>query len=150
MRIRLTLSILLIVLVVSCGNSQNRDIEKVLDTREKAFETKDEDLYMSLISPEYKQEKKGKIIGPEEVRKNFNVNTKLFDSVSLSTSDRTIYRDGDKAEVFQKTVVNAEDADGRKKLTLNEKMVLARENGKWLIVKESDEDFFYGFVFGQN
>lgn len=150
MRIPLFFSILLIVLVVSCGNSQNRDIEKVLDMREKAFETKDEDLYMSLISPEYRQEKKGKIIGPEEVRKNFNVNVKLFDSVSLSTSDRTIYRDGDKAEVFQKTIVNARDEEGNKKLKLNEKMTLARENGEWLIVKESDEDFFYGFVFGQN
>jgi ketosteroid isomerase-like protein len=150
MRIPLSFSILLIVLVVSCGNSQNRDIEKVLDMREKAFETKDEDLYMSLISPEYSQEKKGKIIGPEEVRKNFNINVKLFDSVSLSTSDRTIYRDGDKAEVFQKTIVNARDDEGNKKLKLNEKMTLAKENGKWLIVKESDEDFFYGFVFGQN
>lgn len=150
MRIRLSFSILLIVLVVSCGNSQNRDIEKVLDTREKAFETKDEGLYMSLISPEYKQEQKGKIIGPDEVRKNFNINVKLFDSVSLSTSDRTIYRDGDKAEVFQKTIVDARDDEGNKKLKLNEKIALARINGKWLIVKESDEDFFYGFVFGQN
>jgi len=150
MRIRLSFSILLIVLVVSCGNSQNRDIEKVLDTREKAFETRDEGLYMSLISPEYEQEQKGKIIGPDEVRKNFNINVKLFDSVSLSTSDRTIYRDGDKAEVFQKTIVDARDDEGSKKLKLNEKIALARINGKWLIVKESDEDFFYGFVFGQN
>lgn len=150
MRSCLSVLLLLIVLIVSCGNGENRDIEKVLDTRAKAFETKDVELYMSLISPDYRQEKKGKVIGPEEVRKNFNINVKLFDSVSLSTSGRTIYRDGDTAEVFQKTVVNARDAEGKKKLRLNEKMVLARENGKWLIVKESDEDFFYGFVFGQD
>ena len=105
---------------------------------------------MSLISPDYKQEEKGKMIGPEEVRKNFNINVNLFDTVSLTTSGRTIYRNGDTAEVFQKTIVDAEDADGKRKLRLNEKMVLAKEGGKWVIVKESDEDFFYGFVFGQN
>jgi len=28
--------------------------------------------------------------------------------------------------------------------------LLAKENGKWVIVRESDEDLFYGYVFGRN
>ncbi|HET7289690.1 MAG TPA: hypothetical protein VFJ67_04555 [Thermodesulfobacteriota bacterium] len=121
-----------------------------MSIRAKAFETKDADLYMTLIAPDYKQEKKGKTIGPGEVKKNFEVNVKLFDTIRLTSTDRTIYTEGDRAEVFQKTIIDATDDQGKSRLRIKEKLSLARENGKWLIVRESDEDFFYGYVFGRS
>lgn len=147
MRTLLCISLILTLFAVSCGSDEQRAIDEVLSVRQKAYETKDADLYMTLIAPDYKQEKKGKTIGPAEVKKNFEVNVKLFDTVRLTSTDRTIYTEGDKAEVFQKTLVDATDDEGRSRMRIKEKLTLARENGKWVIVKESDEDFFYGYVF---
>jgi ketosteroid isomerase-like protein len=150
MRSLLCISLILALFVVSCGSDEQRAIEEVMSLRQKAFETKDADLYMTLIAPDYKQEKKGKTIGPGEVKKNFEVNVKLFDTIRLTSTDRTIYTEGDRAEVFQKTIIDATDDQGKSRLRIKEKLSLARENGKWVIVRESDEDFFYGYVFGRS
>lgn len=150
MRILLSLFLVLAFFVASCGSDEQRAIMEVISLRTQAFETKDVALYMSLIAPDYRQEKKGKVIGPEEIKKNFEVNVKLFDSVRLTHSDRTIYYDGDKAEVFQRTLVDARDDEGKSRLRLKEKILLEKENGKWVIVRESDEDFFHGYVFGRS
>jgi ketosteroid isomerase-like protein len=150
MRIPLCFFLVLSCLILSCGNSEDKAIEDVLSVRKQAFETKDVGLYMTLIAPDYRQEKKGKIIGLEEIKKNFEVNIKLFDTVHITHSDRTIYKDGDKAEVFQKTQVDALDDEGKNRLNLKEKILLAKENGEWVIVRESDEDLFYGYVFGRS
>ena len=150
MRTLLSLSVIFTLFVLSCASDDQRAIEEVMSVRAKAFETKDAALYMTLIAPDYKQEKKGKTIGPEDVKKNFEVNVKLFDTIRLKSTDRTIYTEGDKAEVFQKTVIDATDDQGKSRYRIKERLSLARENGKWLIVRESDEDFFYGYVFGRS
>lgn len=150
MRILHCVFLALILFAASCGGDQDKAIEEVMALRTKAFETKDADLYMTLIAPDYRQEKRGKTIGPAEIKKNFEVNVKLFDTVSITNTDRTIYKDGDRAEVYQKTLVDARDDEGRSRLKLKEKLLLARENGKWVIVRESDQDLFYGYVFGRN
>jgi ketosteroid isomerase-like protein len=149
MRVLPCLFLVLTFFAASCGNDEDRAIVEVLSRRTEAFETKDAALYMTLIAPDYRQEVKGKVIGPEEIKKNFQVNVKLFDEVSLKHSDRTIYREGGRAEVFQRTVVNARDDQGKSKLRIKEKITLAKKDGKWVIVRESDEDFFYGYVFGR-
>jgi ketosteroid isomerase-like protein len=150
MRTLLCISLILALFLVSCASDDQRAIEEVMSLRQRAFETKDADLYMTLIAPDYKQEKKGKTIGPGEVKKNFEVNVKLFDTIRLTSTDRTIYKEGDRAEVFQKTIIDATDDQGKSRLRIKEKLSLARENGKWVIVRESDEDFFYGYVFGRS
>jgi ketosteroid isomerase-like protein len=150
MRILLCILLVFALFVASCGNDEDRAIEEVLSLRTEAFEKKDAALYMTLISPGYRQEKKGKVIGPGEIKKNFEVNVKLFDKVRLTHSDRTIYRDGGRAEVFQRTLIDAEDDQGKSKLRIKEKILLVKENGKWVIVRESDEDFFYGYIFGRS
>jgi SnoaL-like domain len=150
MRIPLYLSLIIICLIVSCGNSEDRAIEEVLSTRNKAYETKDVDLYMTLIAPDYKQVKNGKVIGVAEVKKNFLTNVSLFDTIDLANSDRTIYRDSNKAEVAQITLVNAVVNKTKSRFKVNDRIVFENRNGKWLIVKESDADFLEGFVFGGN
>ncbi len=148
MRTLFCLSVIFTLFLASCASDDQRAIEEVMSIRAKAFETKDAALYMTLIAPDYKQEKKGKPIGPGDVKKNFEVNVKLFDTVRLTSTDRTVYTEGDKAEVFQKTVIDATDDRGKNRYRIKERLSLAKENGKWLIVRESDEDFFYGYVFG--
>lgn len=150
MRALVCLTIILTLFAASCRSDDQKAIGEVMSLRKKAFETKDAELYMTLVAPDYKQEKRGKTIGPVEVRKNFEVNVKLFDTVRLTSTDMTIYTEGDRAEVFQKTLVEATDDQGKSRMRINEKLSFARENGKWLIVKESDEDFFYGYVFRRN
>ena len=142
------IALLFILLAASCGGQGDKEIDQVLDTRTKAFETKDLPLYMTLISPDYKQEKKGKTIDLEEVEKNFRINVDLFDKLSVRNADRTINSDGKKAQVVQKTYVDASIDESKSKFRIIEKLSLARVNGKWLIVEESDADFFTGYVFG--
>lgn len=141
-------ALLFIVLIASCGGQGDKEIDQVLDTRTKAFETKDLALYMTLISPDYKQEKKGKTVGLEEVEKNFRINVELFDKLAVRNADRTISSDGKKAHVVQKTYVDASIEGSKSKFRIIEKISLAKVNGKWLIVEESDADFFTGYVFG--
>lgn len=148
-RLIVFLSILFITAAAaSCGGGGDREIDRVLDTRTKAFETKDAALYMTLVSPDYNQEKKGKAVGPEEVEKNFRINVDLFDKLSVRNADRTITSDGRKAHVVQKTYVDASIDGSKSKFRIVERISLAKIDGKWLIVEESDADFFTGYVFG--
>jgi hypothetical protein len=144
MRLLSFLFTLLILFAVSCGNP----IEKVLSDREEALETKNVDLYMSLISPSYSLEKDNKVIGVEEVRKNFLSNVTLFDNLEISHTDRSIYDKGQKTEVVQMVVVVATVNEYKSRFRINERIELAKIDGKWRIVKESDADFLERFVFG--
>jgi len=152
MRKRRTISFfsifVLISLIVSCGNSDKKEIEELLSRRQKAFETKDFDLYLTCISQDYKEEKEGNVIGIEEIKKNFLSNVSIFDQIKISYSDRTIYQNGEKAELVQKTAVEVKIENDNSRFQINEKIGLEKINGKWEIVKESDGDFLKGFVFG--
>ncbi|MCK5391828.1 MAG: hypothetical protein KAJ31_05330 [Deltaproteobacteria bacterium] len=148
MRLPFYLFILFLIFVVSCGNPENKEIEKILSDREEALETKNVDLYMSLISPSYNQEKNNKAIGLEEVRKNFLSNVTLFDNLEISHANRSIYERDDNTEVVQLTVVDASVNDTKSRFKVNERIQLAEIDGKWFIVKESDADFLERFVFG--
>lgn len=148
MRLPSYLFILFLIFVVSCGNPENKEIEKILSDREEALETKNVDLYMSLIFPSYNQEKNNKAIGLEEVRKNFLSNVTLFDNLEISHANRSIYERDDNTEVVQLTVVDASVNDTKSRFKVNERIQLAEIDGKWFIVKESDADFLERFVFG--
>ena len=78
--------IVLLIFVASCGcgNPQNEEIEKFLSTREQAFETKDADLYMTLLAPDYSVEKNNKTIDAEQAKKNFLANVTLFDDLKIT------------------------------------------------------------------
>jgi len=148
MRLLSSIFILFALLITSCGNQQNEEIEAVLSKREHAFETQDVDLYMSLISPDYNQEKNNKAIGVEEIKKNFLSNVTLFDNLEMSYADRSIYDKAQKTEVVQITIVDVAVNETKSKFKINERIQLSKIDGKWLIVKESDADFLERFVFG--
>ncbi|MEQ9619308.1 MAG: nuclear transport factor 2 family protein [Deltaproteobacteria bacterium] len=113
MRLAVCCSVIIFTLLISCGSGENREIEEALDTRTRAFETKNADLYMSLISPDYRQEKKGKVVGVDGIKRNFESNVTLFDTLDVTNRDRTVYTQGDKAEVVQITDVSVTLVDSR-------------------------------------
>lgn len=138
----------LLLLIGSCGKSDENEIEELLSRRHKAFESKDVDLYLSCISPDYKEEKGDQVIGLEDLKKTFLSNVSIFDQIEISYSDRSMYQQGEKAEVVQKTAVEVTIENDQSRFQINEKIGLGKMKGKWAIVKESDADFLRGFVFG--
>lgn len=148
MRLLLYLWIMPLLFLLACGNSQNKEIEEVLTVREEALETKNSDLYLTLISPDYSEEREGSTLTLEDVKKNFLTNVSLFDDLEIAHTDRSIYLKGNEAEVFQITKVTASINDSKSVFKLSEKIGLEKIGDKWLIVKESDADYFDGYVFG--
>ena len=131
-----------------CGNPQNEEVEKFLETRERAFEAKDVELYMTLLAPNYNVEKNNKTIGSEEAKKNFLANVTLFDDLNITHANRSIYERHDKTEVVQLIVVDATVNETKSRFKVNERIQLSKIDGNWYIVEESDADFLERFVFG--
>jgi hypothetical protein len=140
---------ILLSISTSCGNSDREKIEEVLSKRKKAFETKNLELYLSCISPNYREEKSGQVIGIENLKRNFLSNTSIFDRIKISYSNRTIYLNGEKADAAQRTAVEVKLEKEEGHFTLKENIGFEKIDGKWLISKESDADFLKGFVFGE-
>lgn len=136
------------ILFVSCGNSDRRQIEDLLSNRQKAFETKNVELYLTCVSPEYSDSNSGKQIGIEDIKKRFLSNVSIFDSIKIRSKDVSVYINNDKAIVVQKAEVKLKIENDESLYKVNEKLSFGRVNGKWKIVKESDADFLEGFVFG--
>ena len=151
MRKRVLLAFTLIFLLInSCGNSDKKEIEELLSRRQRAFETKNLELYLSCVAPDYNQKKGDEVIDIEHIKKNFLSNVSIFDQIRITQSDRTIYPNGDKAEVVQKIAVEVQIEKNQSRFQVKEKIGFEKIKGKWLIVKESDADFLEGFVFGGN
>ncbi|NIX15936.1 MAG: hypothetical protein GWN11_08650, partial [Candidatus Dadabacteria bacterium] len=101
------LTMLFVIPVLSCGNADNNDIKKVLSDRQTAFETKDLQLYLTCISPDYSQKVGDSVVGIEELSKNFQTNTTVFDTLKITRKDISIYMKGQGiAEVYQKSLFN--------------------------------------------
>lgn len=140
---------ILLLLSFSCGNTDNKEIKKILSDREAAFENKDPKLYLSCISPDYKQQTEDQVIGTEELKKRFDSNTTVFDEVIIKRKDINIYMKSESlAEVYQKSLFNLKIEKETSTYKTVEKILLEKKNGSWKIVKEADIDLFRGFVFG--
>jgi hypothetical protein len=137
-----------VVLLASCGNSDRKDIESVLSQRQKALETKNLVLYLECISPDYRVVKNGEVIDIAKLKKQFKTNVSLFDDIQITSKDRSIYIEGNRASVAQRTDVKLRIDKDKGAFRLNENLMFQKINGKWKIVKESDADFLDGFVFG--
>ncbi|MGB2691745.1 MAG: hypothetical protein WBB48_02590 [Thermodesulfobacteriota bacterium] len=140
--------LLLTLFVLSCGSPQNEEVEAQLAVREKAIETKNVDLYMTLISPDYSVEENIKVIGREAIKKKFMSNVALFDELEITNANRSIYERDGVTEVVQLIVVDALVDDTKNRFKVNERIQFSKIDGKWLIIKESDADFLERFVFG--
>lgn len=149
-RIKALLLFLPFLFLFSCSINDNKLIEQTLDMREKAYETGDVELFMTLVSPNYLSIKGGRTIKTGELKINFEGLSKFFDKIDLSHSNRSIYFEGDKAKVVQKSLVKIEMVEEKIKtnFVMNEVIEMEKNNGKWLIIKEPEKDYAEGFVFG--
>lgn len=107
MRFLSPLILILTLILLSCGGSHDEEIEAQLATREEAIETKNVDLYMTLISPDYSVEKNNKVEDLETVKKKFMSNVALFDELEITNANRSIYERDGIVEVVQLIVVDA-------------------------------------------
>lgn len=142
------LFICLIVVLISCGTSDRKEIEILLSQRQKALETKNIELYLAGISPSYHMEKDGEVIDIDKLKKQFESNTSVFDDIQIASKDQSIYIEGNKANVTQRTDVRLRIGEEKSAFRVNENLGFEKIDGKWRMVKESDADFFDGFVFG--
>lgn len=136
------------IVLAACSNPQNNDIEELLAVREQALETKDVDLYLTIISPNYKEVRDEKEFGLKDLKEYFIKTYPIFNTLNITNTDRSIYIDGKKADVFQINRVEATINNEKSVFQIKEKMVLENVGDKWLIVKESDADYFTGYAFG--
>ena len=148
MRLLSYIFIIPLLVLLACGNSHNKEIDELLLKRQKALETKNVEMYMTLISPDYSEERDGNTLTLEDIKKSFLTNVSLFDALQISHADRSIYLKDDTADVFQITKVTASINNTKSVFKLSEKIGVQRAGDKWLIVKESDADYFDGYVFG--
>lgn len=137
-----------IVLLASCGNSDRKEIESLLSQRQRALETKNLELYLECISPDYRADKNGEAIDIGKLKKQFETNVSLFDDIQISSKDQSIYIEGNRANVAQRTDVKLRIDNDKGAFRMSENLVFEKIDGRWKIIKESDADFLDGFVFG--
>lgn len=147
MKQHLYFPLIIVSILLACGNSQNKEIEQVLELRETALETNDVDLYLTLFSENYSEEREGQNVGLQDIKKNFQDTFPIFRTLDISNTDRSIYIKGEKADVFQINRVEAK-IDDKSVFQIKEKIALEKIGDKWLIIKESDADYFTGYAFG--
>lgn len=150
MRSLFVILIIPILLFIACSNENKTAVNEVLDNREKAFETKDQELYSGLISESYNNTVQGKLIDKNEIVKKFKINTTPFDVIEIVHSDRVIEIENDSATAVQRTKAKLEIEDESSVYEIREIIRLTRENNIWKISGESKIDLFRGFVFGAN
>lgn len=136
------------IILAACGNPQNSEIEKLLYLREKALETKDVDLYLTVITPDYSETRDDKDFALEDIKEYFEKTYPIFNTLNITNTDRTIYIKGSDAEVFQINRVEATINEEKSVFQIKEKIALKKFGDKWLIIKESDADYFTGYAFG--
>ena len=140
------------ILIISCGPSEKQKIQKLLSTRENAIETKNTDRYAECIYKEYQNMKDGKLVKFEDIKKSFENNSKIFDSIDLTSSDINIYMkdNNTQADVYQKTQYRLTIGKDQSRYTVVEELELKKSDGGWKIIKESDVDLFRAFAFGSS
>lgn len=139
-----------ILLLISCYNSEKKEINNVLNKRQNAFEQKDETIYSDLILDSYRIESEGEISDKESVINQFKINISPFDKVSFVKSKREIFIKNFSAKVIIDCSIDLAIEDQTVNYNKKELLSLIKvENKGWKISKESDLDLFRGFVFGE-
>ena len=149
MKINLYIIFFILVIASSCSDKTDRDIIQLMEQRKTAYNKKNLELYSSILSDNYLKKSKDGDETKETAVKNFKINTTPFDIINMKNKDRTIYKDGDKAKVVQKTYVLLEIDQKKNNFETTEIILLGKEEGNWKILKESNLDLFRGYVFGQ-
>lgn len=125
------LTLVLLVLLFVCGCGEKKDIEKVMDLRQKALVESDLDLYRQVISKNYRDGDEGY----HEVLGKIERDLAAFKDIKYTLIDRTIYLESQGyARVVQRFRLEATLSGNQKGFTSTEKFELAKEADGWRIV----------------
>ncbi len=129
----LTVAIIAVLLsgLCGCGSSPEAQINKVLDKRKQGLEQKDIKLYMSTVSPDYKDG----IETYDSIKRRTAGFFSAFDNIELTIEDRSIYLDGNKARVVEKYVLTFGLPSGKKTGKAEQLLTLRKEKDGWKIIK---------------
>ena len=142
---------LFLLLFIACGNEDKKDINMLLDSRNNAYETKDEKSYSELIIQNYSVTKDGGKVDKEDIINQFKMNVSPFDKIHFSKSERRISVENGKANVVIDSIVDLSIEAEKVEYKTKELLVLNKNSSdQWKISKESELDLFRGFVFGGN
>lgn len=125
------------ILAGGCEYDHKALIEKTLDAREKAWNTKNIDLYMEQVSPVYQYKPDSK----QSLRDFLTENLLIWDSVHIHTYNKLIYIDGEYAKVTQDFQMSVEKKGKTSVFSGAEAFVLKKHgyfSPRWLFVSGLD------------
>jgi hypothetical protein len=125
------LILLLIAIFFVCGCSEKKEIEKIMDLRQKALVDSNLDLYRQVVSINYQDGEEGY----HEVLGKIERDLAAFKDIEYTLIDRTIYQEGDGyARVVQRFRLEATLSGNHKGFNSTEKFELAKETDGWRII----------------
>jgi len=124
------------ILFLSCSKQNaEHEINRLMDKRESAFNSKQLKSYLTVFSSKYKDKKGG--IG--ELRERMKKNFDMFKTIRFVHINRDIFVKEDKGKVVQNfTLTFAMDIDGKEEkrsIKGKEKFNLEKAGSNWLIVE---------------
>jgi len=125
------------LLFLNCckGNSSKlseieREINLLMDIREKAIKEKNLGLYMDCISRDYNDSSKNFISIKQEMKENFSA----FDKIDFFTENRALYSEGDFVMVVQDYEIVFSFEGKKEHIQGKERLFLRKENSIWKIL----------------
>ena len=139
-----------IIFLVSCGSSDEEEINLLLDKRIKAFYLKDPQMYSECIHEDYRAISEEEVVDKHKLVKRFKDQVSIIDTVSFGEPERYIYINGKDARVMMLSSIDVK-VDGYS-MTYKAKEVvnLSKVLGNWRITKESMLNLLSGTMILDN
>ncbi len=121
---------LCLICLPACGASPEEQITRVLDNRKQGLEKKDIKLYMSTVSPNYNDGGKTYDSIKRERLEDFSI----FKEMKLDIQNRSIYVDGDKAQVVEKYILTFSSRSDKRTGKAEGLFIMQKEEDGWKII----------------
>jgi len=118
-------------LLLTCGSSDEKRIQQVLDRRAEALGKKDLSLYISCVSKSYQD--KGEDF--DRLRSRIEGYFQTFDRIEYRCRDRSMKIEGKESTVIQQFHLEVERGGKRHSYFGEERIFLKKEAGGWKIIK---------------
>ena len=139
-----------VILLVSCGSSDEEKINLLLDKRNSAFELKDPEIYSECIHEDYRVASGEEVIDKRKLVSRFSDHVSIIDTVSFGESERYIYISGTDARVMMLSSIDVKIDSYLMTYKTKEVISLSKVLGKWRITKESMLNLLSGTMILDN
>ena len=139
-----------IILLVSCGSSDEEKINLLLDKRTSAFELKDPEIYSECIHEDYRVASGEEVVDKHKLVSRFRDHASIIDTVSFGESERYIYINGTDARVMMLSSIDVKIDGYSMTYKAKEVISLSKVLGKWKITRESMLNLLSGTMILDN